>query len=122
MKPGKLDFTIYQGSTFELPLRWGTTYDYIDLTGVTAKLQIRESLESPVVILELTTENGGITLGDTVETKGKITLYLEAAATSALDFDKGFYHLELYFPRDALPDRVDRILEGEVVLSKEFVR
>lgn len=62
--PAKLKLTIYQGATFRKRLTWtapgGTP---VDLTGCTARMQVRAEVGSPTVLLSLTTVNGGITLG-----------------------------------------------------------
>ena len=62
-KPAALNFRIRQGSTF------GTTLTYrdsdsnaVDLTGYTARMQIREELSSPSTLLSLT-DVDGLTLG-----------------------------------------------------------
>ena len=62
--PAKLKFTIYQGATFRRRLRWSVkgTGVPIDLTGCTARMQVRVEKESPTALLTLTTENGGISL------------------------------------------------------------
>ena len=52
----------------------------VDLTGVTARMQLREKLDSSVVLLELTTENGRIVVDDATKT---ITLNITAADTAA---------------------------------------
>ncbi len=88
-----------------------------DLTGFTARLQVRETVESTTTLLSLTTENGGITLGDAA---GTITLYVSAADTADLDFDAAVYDLEIISDDD--PAVVTRILYGDVSLSREVTR
>ena len=64
--PAKLKLTIYQGATFRKRLTWKgplPAQTPIDLTGCTARMQVRPEVESSTVLLELTTANGGITLG-----------------------------------------------------------
>lgn len=85
-----------------------------DLTGFTGRMQIRKSINSPVLI-ELTTANGRITL---TPLTGGILLALSAADTAALDFTTGVYDLELTSAAGA----VTRILQGDVELSKEVTR
>ena len=75
MKAGKYDITIEQGAGFELPLSYTADGDLVDLTGSRARLQMREKVGSSVVLVELTTENDGITLGGV---DGTITLTMTA--------------------------------------------
>lgn len=85
----------------------------IDFTGCTARAQIRETVSSPTPLIDLTTENGGITID--VE-KALITVVFEADATSAITAKKGVFDLEvvmsdgsvMYFPR------ADIVFENEV--------
>jgi len=54
-----------QGATYsKLFTLTNSAGDLIDLTGYTARLQVREKYSSEVKLLDLTTENGGITLGE----------------------------------------------------------
>lgn len=64
----------------------------VDLTGMTARLQIRDKLASDTVLLELTTENSGIVIDTVLKT---ITLVITATATAAFTFTSGVYSLEL---------------------------
>lgn len=119
-KPAKLKFTIYQGATFRKRLRWSdkATGTPIDLTGCTARMQVRAETGSSTVLLELTTENGGITLGGTA---GTIDLYVGATATAALGWEGGVFDLEIIHP-GALPDDVTRLAQGTVSVSPEVTR
>lgn len=108
---------IEQGATFRKHFLWTDAANVpIDLTNCTARLQMRECVDSPDVLLELTTENGGIALGGTA---GTIDLLVEDAATSALTWDTGVWDLEIQF--GVLGDVV-RLLQGGVVVSKEVTR
>ena len=64
----------------------------IDLTGYSAKLQIRNNYGDPTVQLELSTANGGITLGGPA---GTITVNFTSAQTTVLPVNLGFYDLLL---------------------------
>ncbi|MCC6475110.1 MAG: hypothetical protein IT514_15355, partial [Burkholderiales bacterium] len=89
----------------------------VDLTGSTARMQIRPYVESPDadILLSLTTANGGISLGGA---NGTISLLASAAATAALDFDTAVYDLEVIDGSGL----VTRLLSGMVTLSKEVTR
>ena len=115
-KAGTLHLTIEQGATFNPVLTWkdqaGTP---IDLTGYTARMQIRATVDSSTVIHELSTANGELTLGGTA---GTITFGIPAATTAGFTFDEAVYDLEL---TDA-SGVVTRLLKGNVYLSPEVTR
>lgn len=87
----------------------------VDLTGFTARMQIRESLESTTTLEELTTENGGITLGAAA---GTVALLISATDTAALDFSTAVYDLELISGAGI----VTRLLYGDITLAEEVTR
>lgn len=87
----------------------------IDLTDYTARMQIRADIDSTAALLSLTTENGGITLGDE---DGTITLYIAADVTEEIDWDCAVYDLELVTDDDI----VTRLLQGRITISKETTR
>lgn len=107
------DIVIEQGATFGLVITHenpdGTP---INLTGMTARMQIRDSADDSL-ILELTTENGRITLGGTA---GTITLAVTAADTAALTRG-GVYDLELVNGAE-----VNRLVQGKATLSEEVTK
>lgn len=109
------DLFIEQGSAFTKTFIWkDDTGEPIDLTNSSARMQIRPSVSSDTVLLELTTGNGRITLGGTA---GTITLNLGATVTATMT-KGGVYDLELV----QSADEVDRFLEGTVTISKEVTR
>lgn len=113
MPAAKLNLTIEQGTTFEKSLTWRDKNKRpVPLTGYTARMQIRPSVTSAEVILELSTENGRIVLG----TGGVIKLVLTPAMTGSLK--SGVYDLELTDPLG----RVIRLVEGKVTVSPEVTR
>lgn len=114
--PAKLKLTIYQGATFKRRLRWmDATRQPIDLTGCTARMQVREEIESPTVLLGLTTENARIALGSAA---GTIDLTIAATDTAALTWAAGVWDLEIVHPGGA----VTRLAQGSVVVSPEVTR
>lgn len=116
MPAGTHDFEIEQGASFRLQFAWkdsaGTA---VNLTGYTARMQVRASTSAPDVLLELTTVNGYITLGGIA---GTVTLTLPATVTAGLDWRRGKYDLELV-ATDAL---VTRFMQGQVSVSREVTR
>ncbi|HXH24529.1 MAG TPA: hypothetical protein VNI78_04720 [Vicinamibacterales bacterium] len=116
MSAGQLPLEILQGETLVKPMTW---YDEagqpVDLTGYTARMQARERHGSPTVLLELTTENGGIQLGGP---SGTITLSMSAAQTAALTWRRGVYDLELVSPAGV----VTRLIEGVITVVPEVTQ
>lgn len=113
----RVKLIIDQGATFRKHFVWkvGTPAAPKDLTGYTARMQIRETVESAVVLKSLTTENGGITLGGAT---GEIDLYLSAVDTAAIAWDSGVYDIEFIAPNSD----VIRRIAGTVIVTKEVTR
>ena len=89
----------------------GSTYLLYDLTGYTARMQVRRTLESATPEIELTTENGGIVLGGTA---GTFEISMTNAQTAALDSD-GVYDLEIISGGGT----VSRVIQGTFPLDLE---
>lgn len=90
----------------------------IPLTGYTAQMQIRETLESSSTIFELTSNmvaGSGITINTSDST---ILVTISAAATRAFNFDTAVYSLEL---TDA-SGVVTPFLSGNITLVREVTR
>lgn len=66
----------------------------VNLTGCTAALQVRESHQAESALLELTTENGRISLGGIA---GTIDLFIDKNITSAINWQAGKYDLLITF-------------------------
>lgn len=115
--PAKHNFFVYRGATFSEQIEWKDENGVaIDLTGFTARIHMRDTLEATTPFLTLTTENGGIALGGTA---GTVDLLASAAATSAISATSGVYDLELV-AGDGVT--VTRLLEGLVTISPEVTR
>ena len=113
--PGNYDITIYQGATFSQVLTWKDGNDaLVNLTGYTARMMARTSVDGATPFLTLTTENGGIALGGAA---GTITLSVNAAGTAALT-QSGVYDLELV----STSGLVTRLLQGSLFISREVTR
>jgi len=114
--PGRYDMTIYQGASFDTTLTWkvGDPATPVNLTGYTARLQVRSSTDAATTALELTTANGGIVLGGAA---GTIALAVSATATAALS--PGYYVYDLELVNGAT---VTRLVEGRVTVSAEVTR
>lgn len=86
----------------------------VDLTGVTARMQIRPKTDSTEVLHTLTTENSGIILDNTLKT---ITLEIDEADTATFSFKSAVYDLEVLKNNDVIP-----FLTGTILLTKEVTR
>jgi len=88
-------------------------YTPMDLTGFTARMLVKDEIGGTVLV-ELTTENGGISIDNTKKT---ITRTLSATATAAFTWDQGVCDLELVSPTGVvtgLGGVVDVFVAGEV--------
>jgi hypothetical protein len=107
-----------QGSTFARTVFWrDPAKKPILLRGYTARMKVRATTSSPTVILELTTENDGISLG---ETNGHINLYITDEVMATIPEGKYLYDLELVAPSSN--KYVYKILRGNFVVRTEVTR
>ena len=111
------DIIIEQGATFRLQLVWKDNAGVaINLTGYTARMQVRKKYNSDLPLLSFTTENGAITLGGaagTIVVEGLATLTDDLPAPSG-----GVYDLELVAPSGF----VTRLVEGAVTITPEVTK
>jgi len=115
--PGKYNFFLHPGATFAKTVTWKDENNaLVNLTGYTARMQMRETVDAVTPFLVLTTENGGITLGGAA---GTISLLVSATNTSAVQLTQGVYDLELVAPDTVT---VTRLLEGIVFVDPEVTR
>ena len=123
------DLYVEQGATFVLGFTWhqqgppdsagdptvGAAYD---LTGASARMQIRKTVTSPVLV-EATTENGRITLGGAT---GRVDVVLTDADTDLLTGKRGVYDLEVEMGPAGSDAQVRRLMQGAVVISPNVTR
>jgi hypothetical protein len=108
--------TILQGSTFSQEFVWktGDPLTEVDLTSYTAQAQARATYTSETTLFDLTTENGGITLGGE---DGTITLDISAEDTADLAAGTYVWDLEL-----TVGSTVRRLIAGKVIVSPEVTQ
>lgn len=120
MKPLKFDIDIYQGDTFSMFLRVraldanGDPSDYIDLTGSTAKAQIRTD------VADLDADPDAeftCTIGNQSTVPGSLFVELSPAQTAALTAN-GVYDVQITHA----DGRVRTYLQGIVTVIKEVTR
>jgi hypothetical protein len=110
------NITINQGATFELTITWkdsaGTA---INLSGYTARMQVRETYASTSPIVSLT-NGAGITLGGAA---GTIAIVISATTTTALTAPfSGVYDLEI----QSAAGVVTRLIQGSATVTAEVTR
>lgn len=111
MTASRFDLTLEEGADYALTL---TYYDssgaLVDLTGATAKLQIKDEIGSSALVS--LTQASGITLGGTA---GTISIAITVAQVAALGANfEGLYDLKL-----TLSSLVTRLLQGAVYVSPQ---
>lgn len=116
MTAATYDFEIEQGSTLIKPIVWKDSSGVaINLTGYTAKMQVRQSVSSTDILLELSTTNGKIAI---TPSTGTVTLIFNADTTAAIAWKRGKYDLEL----TSAGGIVTRLIEGQITVSPEITR
>lgn len=114
MTPGKYNMICPQGATFSKQLTYTIDDVAVNLTGYTAKMQVREKHSSTTAKLTLTTENGRITLGGAL---GTITLFIADESTAEVAAKEYVYDLELMSGGN-----VYRLIEGKFIVTPEVTR
>ena len=109
------DILIEQGATYSQVITYKEAGVAINLTGYTARMQVRATLESASTVVELTTANSRIALGGAA---GTITLTISATDTAALTAGRGVYDLELVSGSGI----VTRLLQGVATISRNVTR
>lgn len=119
MQPANIDLTIYKGSTFTKSIQWktGTPALPVNLTGCTARMQIRKNVNDSVILDTLTTENGKLVFEDAGN--GKLRIEIPADVSTAYPFNSGVFDLEIVFP---ITGRVVRLIEGCISANPEVTR
>lgn len=120
----RYSFTVDQGATKEFIVRYADSNDVpIDLSGYTARMQLRPSPGSETLYATLSTTispNGsglyitGLPCDPQPPTSGSIGIVMSAALTTALNFSEASYDLEI-----TRGTYVIRVIEGKVRLSRE---
>jgi len=110
-----LNLTFPQGATWSLALTWNDDGgDPINLTGYTARMQVRPSYDASTTVLSLT-NGSGLTLGGAA---GTVTLRVEAATTTTVSAATYVYDLEL----QSGGGEVTRLVEGTLEVTPEVTR
>jgi hypothetical protein len=109
------NFRIAQGSRFRYTLTVLSDGLPVDLTGWSARMQIRPTLDSDEVLGDYTTENGMLIVGD-----GTVAIRIPSSETEDYEWESGVYDLEIVTPA---PDSdAIRILQGWVACTPQVTR
>lgn len=108
------DIELDQGSDAVIPFElYDASDNPLDLSGYTARMQIRPSVGSATISDELTTENGRLVIKG-----GTITATWPNAVTTAMRHGDSVYDIEIV----SATGEVTRILEGAFILHQEVTR
>lgn len=94
MKPGRYNYRLVQGDTFQNTPVWKVNSVPVNVTGYSALMQVRKN-PGGTVIVTLSSANGRITVG-TVD--GSFALYIAPADTSSLQVGEWVYDLQVTAP------------------------
>lgn len=109
------DLYIVRGDTWSQAFIYESPADTpVDLTGYSARLQVRDNRLTNSIHLSLSSGDGDITL----DALGNIEVTAEPAVTALLDFSKARYDLEL----TSAGGIVTTLIEGNIELIKDVTR
>lgn len=114
MTPGKLNLICPQGSTFSKSLTYEIDNTPVDLSTHTARMQVRKRHSSKSPVIDLTTENGGMT----VSSEGVITFLATSEDTALIEPGEYVYDLEII----STNGEVSRLIEGKFDVTPEVTR
>ena len=130
MAAGTYNFTIEQGTTVDFEVQYkDSNLVPINLTGYSGRMQIRSSYadNQPITYITLSSSlapdgtglnfSGSAAKGLKPPTSGSIGVYILAESSSAFNFVKAKYDLEI-----TSGSTVTRLLQGVITLSKEVTR
>jgi len=94
VKPGRYNYRIVQGDTFQNTPVWKINSTPVNVTGYSALMQIRKAVGG-TLLLELSDTNGRITVG-TVD--GSFALYISPTDTASIQSGEWVYDLQVTAP------------------------
>ena len=112
MAAANYDLTIDQGSTFVIDITINESGSVKDLTGYSARAQMRSTKTASSIA-------ASFTCSIPVPSNGVVKMELPAATSSAMTAGLFFYDLEIHTGSDAI---VKRLIEGKVTLNQEVTR
>lgn len=120
MQPATVNITLYKGSTYSKDIQWmsGDPATAVNLTGCTARMQVRRSASDTNVLDELTTQNGRLQI--TLPLEGKIRINFPANVSTNYNFTTALYDLEVVFGGSEA--NVYRIIQGTITTNPEITK
>ena len=115
MQPGKVNFNAPQGSTFTRTLVYKVDSVAVDLTGYSARMQVRKSVTDSSTLLSLSTDTGEIVITGST---GTITITINATSMSSISAGNWVYDLEIVSSGGV----VTRLIEGRFIVTPEVTR
>ena len=112
MAAGTYNFTLEQGSTFSRQITVQENSTALNLTGYTARMQMRSTHDSSTIALTYTS-----TIASPAS-NGKINLSATATQTAAIEEGIYVYDLEI----ESSGGVVTRLMEGKVTVTPEVTR
>ena len=126
MIAGIYNLTCEQGATFSRLIEIeqpdlvndpsGETYIEYNLTGYTARMQVRRTVENANYLVSLTSSNGGLVVIPGIY-ENQIQILMSASVTASIT-QSGVYDLEIVDPEGY----VSRVLQGSFTLIPEVTR
>lgn len=118
-RPGTYDLALRRGSKYQRPFTYKIDDVAVNLTGYTARAQIRRKADpESAVLFEATTANDKLEITDAVG--GEMTLTITATETADFDFNLAVWDLEL-LPGDVEADAF-ALLEGSVTVDGQVTQ
>lgn len=132
MRAGNHNFTCEQGSTFIRTVEieqpdlvadpTGQTFAPYDLTGHSARMQVRRTVTTEALILDLTTDNGAL-LVNPADKNNEIKIYIADESTASIAIGGtdpliAVYDLEI----ENQSGEVSRVLQGNFTVIPEVTR
>jgi len=124
---GNYNMTCQQGSTFRRSIEieqpdlaadpTGNTFIPFDLSGYSARMQVRRTIDSANFLLELSTQNGALTINPSGTAPNQIYINVSASVTASVN-TSGVYDIEIINPDGT----ITRVLQGVFNLSPEVTR
>lgn len=116
MAAAQYDILIEQGATYQMNLIWKDSAGApINLTGYSARMQLRQTYKSTTPLVSLTNTTGDIVLGGAL---GTIDVTISATKTAAIGVRSAVYDLELVNPSGF----VTRLVQGDAEISPEVTK
>ena len=109
---GQKNFEVDQNTTFSFIVEYKDNNGLpIDLTGATAKMQVRDTKGGSKLAFSLTSPSGGIIIDPT---NGKLTIKITPTQTNKLFYPKSSYDIMI---TDSNANKI-KLLEGFMTLSR----